>query len=119
MLNKGKCSNVRPAITEKICEEMRDRKALVCRECPGPAGKAVEVAADPAQQAPDVKVLISGRPGFFVDFTGHEDLLEKFKDAATERGMKPGESALDLIYLFAEGLLCLIEEIDDEEDGHE
>lgn len=47
------------------------------------------------------------KPGFFVDFTGHEELLQQFSDALREKGLEPSESALDLIYLFAEGLLSI------------
>jgi len=46
-------------------------------------------------------------PGFFVDFTGCEELLEEFRVAAESAGLSPSDSALDLIYLFANGELRL------------
>jgi hypothetical protein len=106
MVNHGRCSNVRPAIDEKTCEEMRQREARICSGCPGPAPAVVDACA-----AEVVKQAVAVLPGFFVDFTGCEDLLQKFKEAATSHGMKPGDSALDLIYLFSEGMLCLLEEV--------
>jgi hypothetical protein len=120
MINQGKCSNVRPAITEAVCDEMCGRNALVCRDCSGPApvdelpplddvSVTTTTAGDLVQS---VKEAAIGRPGFFVDFSGHEDLLAKFKAAADSRGMRPGESALDLVYLFVEGLLFLQEELE-------
>jgi len=49
-------------------------------------------------------------PGFFVDFTDHEDLLAEFESAAKQIGYTPGESALDLIYLFVAKQLQLLDE---------
>lgn len=72
----------------------------------------VEVVAAPSLVIKDLapgKIIVvpndDCRPGFFVDFTGHEDLMTEFCQAACKAGMTPGESALDLIYLFVEGKL--------------
>ena len=46
--------------------------------------------------------------GIFVDFAGCEDLLDEFAAACAERGFTPGESALDIIYLFVKGKLAVI-----------
>ena len=54
-----------------------------------------------------VPPVLPGRPGFFVDFTDCEDLLEEFSVAAMKAGLSPSDSALDLIYLFANGELHL------------
>ena len=57
----------------------------------------------------DASAAHENRPGFFVDFTDYEELLEEFNTAALKAGMEPSESALDLIYLFASGELYLKE----------
>jgi len=75
-----------------------------------PRAKSPIIACPEADTEPDgTGMAYTNRqlPGIFVDFTGCEDLLEEFNAAALTAGMKPGESALDLIYLFANGELHL------------
>jgi hypothetical protein len=103
MLNQGKCKGVRIAITEQICEEFRSRQARICDGCPGPYGDQQQGSPSPAPE----QEAANQSPGFFVDFTGHEDLLQTWTAAAAERGLDPGGAALDIIYLFTEGLLYL------------
>lgn len=123
MINEGRCKNVRPFITAQDCSLMQERPAQICNGCTSPAfvkEPEIVVAAETVidnfahlpggQIVETVKAAVAARPGIFVDFTGNEDLLERFKDAAASQGMKAGESALDLIYLFDAGLLCLSEE---------
>jgi len=128
MQNKGKCINVRIAITKDICEDFRGRGARICDGCPGPEGAqraedALDVPTVASADADELPALVKEQPapvasasildepslppGFYVDFTGCEDILHAWTSAATERGLDPGAAALDIIYLFTEGLLRL------------
>lgn len=76
-------------------------KGMTCAALDGEACAKEDTAKIDASPAP------GSRPGFFVDFTDYEDLLEEFNAAALKGDMKPSDSALDLIHLFATGELCL------------
>lgn len=120
-----RCEPADMEVTETACAMSREKGAVLCVGCPGPAaGHDVPTAplSDPSEQSDESDSLVvqaeavtppvDSCPGFFVDFTGHEDLLERFISAGASRGLKPGESALDLVYLFDAGLLCLLEEVE-------
>lgn len=111
-----KCKRSRMAVTETACRNMRSKQAFICIGCTGPAlisgGGQLMIRAEvepgsAPQLAHTYKPVRATIPGLWVDFSGCEDLLERFKAAAAERGMKPGASALDLIYLFDAGMLVL------------
>lgn len=77
-------------------------RAVTAPEIEGGGGVPSPPAEKPVTEAKQTPA------GIFVDFTGCEDLLDEFVAACAERGFAPGESALDIIYLFVTGQLAVI-----------